>query len=298
MYKGIAKAIHREIVAQKEVDGVEMGVLDDGTPFLSSRGLARLCGVVPSAILGWLPTFDPKSDKPRDRKLLEYLAAHGNDGTQLLIPTVVDGRQVNAHPDSVCIAVLEYYAYDDGREQARQAYRRLAQRTLRDFIYTAVGYDPQQQLSVSWKNYYDRLMLNRIPQGFFSVFREMAELQVWAMQNGLPHDEHTVPDISVGQTWAHHWKDVAGDDLYGSRQKWPHTYPSTYPQSQAETDAWVYPLHALGEFRSWLQEVYLPQKYPVYIARKVRLGALTASTAQLLLAAASDLPAIEGSSDS
>jgi len=31
---------------QIEIDGVGMGVLPDGTPFLTERGLARLCGVI------------------------------------------------------------------------------------------------------------------------------------------------------------------------------------------------------------------------------------------------------------
>lgn len=30
---------------QTEIQGIEMGVLSDGTPFLTQRGLARLCGV-------------------------------------------------------------------------------------------------------------------------------------------------------------------------------------------------------------------------------------------------------------
>jgi hypothetical protein len=30
---------------QKEIDGVGMGVLSDGTAFLTGRGLARLCGI-------------------------------------------------------------------------------------------------------------------------------------------------------------------------------------------------------------------------------------------------------------
>ncbi len=34
-----------EIDRQTEIQGIEMGVLKDGTPFLNQRGLARLCGV-------------------------------------------------------------------------------------------------------------------------------------------------------------------------------------------------------------------------------------------------------------
>lgn len=34
-----------QVQKQIEIDGVGMGVLTDGTPFLTGRGLARLCGV-------------------------------------------------------------------------------------------------------------------------------------------------------------------------------------------------------------------------------------------------------------
>src|SRR5690242_7570641 len=38
---GLALEIDREI----EIEGIGMGVFNDGTPFLNQRGLARLCGV-------------------------------------------------------------------------------------------------------------------------------------------------------------------------------------------------------------------------------------------------------------
>lgn len=34
-----------QIQKQIEIDGIGMGVLNDGTAFLTGRGLARLCGV-------------------------------------------------------------------------------------------------------------------------------------------------------------------------------------------------------------------------------------------------------------
>jgi hypothetical protein len=34
-----------EIDKQTEIQGIGMGVLKDGTPFLNQRGLARLCGI-------------------------------------------------------------------------------------------------------------------------------------------------------------------------------------------------------------------------------------------------------------
>lgn len=275
--------VETKAVVAREIDGLEMGVLEDGTPFLSSRALARLCGVVPSAILGWLPTLDGASDKPRDRKLREVLAAQSYAG-----PITIKHPNLNAHPDAVCMAVLEYYAFEAGpgiTPQALAAYRFLARRSLREFIYSSVGYDPSNRVPQRWIQFHDRMMLNVVPRGYFSVFKEIADIVVSAIQQGLEVDAHTVPDISVGVSWGKHWEERGGDRLFGQRVKYPHKYPDYFPQSQVAIEAWIYPLSALSEFRVWMQEVYLPEKYPAYIKRKVNAGALAASRAELLLAA-------------
>jgi hypothetical protein len=50
---------------QTEIQGVEMGVLSDGTPFLTQRGLARLCGIQ-NAHIGTIGTeWDEEIQKPR-----------------------------------------------------------------------------------------------------------------------------------------------------------------------------------------------------------------------------------------
>lgn len=38
-------------VTEVEVDGISMGVLSDGTPYLTMRGLARMCGIDNSVLL-------------------------------------------------------------------------------------------------------------------------------------------------------------------------------------------------------------------------------------------------------
>jgi hypothetical protein len=208
-------------LAARDVDGLEMGVLADGTPFLSSRALARLCGVVPSAILGWLPSWDPSSEKPRDRKLKELLQAQGHLSEALLVKAVREGKPVNAHPDTVCMAVLEYYAFDvpGKNDAALNAYRYLARRSLREFIYTSVGYDPTNIVPDRWKQYHDRMLLNTLPRGYFSVFIEMSDIVLSSIQSGLVVDSHTVPDISVGQLWAKHWGDEKLELRFGERTK-------------------------------------------------------------------------------
>lgn len=273
------------VVANREVDGIEMGVLSDGTPFLGARGLARICGVAPSVIIEFANEWSATSTKPRDVKINQILAQNGTTVTELFKSLTHEGSKLSAFPDSVCIAVLEYYAFEQGRPSAQTAFRTLARRSLREFIYTALGYDPAKAVPLEWREFHDRMTLNTVPRGYFNVFREISELAVSAIQHGLRFDSHTLPDVSVGLSWASHWKNINGDVVHGARQKHPHAFPSYFPQSQADVDAWVYPLPALGEFRVWLQEVYLPEKFPRYIQGKVKSGALHASRAELLLTA-------------
>jgi hypothetical protein len=273
------------VVANREVDGIEMGVLSDGTPFLGARGLARICGVAASVIIEWANEWSPSSTKPRDRYINEILASNGVTPTHVFTSVVHEGRTVSAFPDWACMAVLEYYAFEQKREAAITAFRTLARRSLREFIYTALGYDPAKVVPPAWRDLQERLTLNKMPKGYFSVFQELAELMMSAMQHGLAMDHQSMPDISVGQIWARHWADNKLERLWGPRAKYPHKFPDWWPQSQVEPECWAYPLSALGSFRIWLQEIYLPEKYPKYMQRKVKEGALDASRATLLLAA-------------
>ena len=59
---------------------IEMGVLSDGTPFLTGRSLARLCGIAPSTTNEW-GEFTPKEgDRLRAGKMAVLLAAQGFEG--------------------------------------------------------------------------------------------------------------------------------------------------------------------------------------------------------------------------
>ncbi|MGH3427826.1 MAG: hypothetical protein ACRDQZ_09720 [Mycobacteriales bacterium] len=207
----------------------------------------------------------------------------------LYLQTEVNGTIVHAYPEDVAMTFLEYYAFEHPRptEQARQAFRKLARGGLRLFIYTALGYDPAQLVPLQWREFHDRMTLVSAPIGFFSVFKESSEFVINAIRAGLRVDEHTVPDISVGQAWSAHWKSLELYKVFGDRRKHPHNYPEYFKQAQSKPqEMWVYPLDALGEFRRWVQLGYVPTKYPKYLERKVSEGALPASTAQVLLDAA------------
>ena len=173
------------------------------------------------------------------------------------------------------MALLEYYAFiaaSSARVQAQRNYRLLARSSLREFIFRKVGFRPLDH----WVCFHDRLLINSVPAGYFSVFRETADIMLSAIQHGLCIDSHTMPDISVGQNWSRYWKSNGLQRHHGSRMKFPHHFPDYFPQP-GTVMAWVYPLSALGPFRLWLQQHYLPHRYPNYLRKKASQGAVPAS---------------------
>jgi hypothetical protein len=202
------------------------------------------------------------------------------------------GVVIYAYPDTVCLAVLENYAFEAGsncKEEARKNFRLLAGKALQDFIYSQVGYDPSNAIPISWKQFHDRVSLvyNAVPKGHFSVFKEIADMIVTLGQAGLHIDESFVPDISVGQHWSRHWIDNDFDQRYGERRPYEHNYPDYFPQARSNPQApWCYPNAALGEFRRWFQDDYITGgRFKTYMQGKVRKGELATSFAQLAIAA-------------
>lgn len=269
-----------------EIDGIQMGVLNDTTPYLTERGLARLCGVNPKTISDLANNWHDETFKPRGRKIKQLLTQQNFTSDRIVIKTEQNGQKISAYPDTVCMAILEYYAFDSDNTDAQIAqrnFRLLARQTLRAFIYEAVGFSPQALKLDSWRHYHGRILLNKLPAGYFSVFREIADIVISAIESGLIIDTHTVPDISVGQMWAKHWASAGLEQTHGERKKFPHEYPDYFPQSAAKTEANIYPLSSLGEFRIWLENTYLPQKFPAYLQKKISQGLIPQSTAGALL---------------
>lgn len=276
---------------QKELDGIGMGVLTDGTAFLTGRGLARLAGVHHSQIQDIGNEFDAPVSTPRADRIRDILASHGENPKGLFIPIQQRSGLFFAYPDYVCAAVLEYYAFDAAHRppEAVQNFRLLAGRALRDFIYTQVGYDPNENVPEPWRQFHDRVSLtyNSVPAGYFGIFKEMADMIVTLGQSGLHIDSGFVPDISVGIHWGKHWSANRLNETYGERVRFEHNYPSYFPQSASNPqEPWCYPEAALGEFRRWLRETYIGEgRFKTYIEKKARDKELPISFAQLAIAA-------------
>lgn len=282
-----------KIEKQLEIDGVGMGVLSDGTAFLNGRGLAKLCGIDSSRISEMSADWNAAS-LPLTSKVKEILLGRGIALDYPHIEIRQRSNAFNAYPDILCLAVLEYYAFDapTTREDAKKNFRLLAGKALHDFIYTQVGYDPNNHIPEIWRQFHDRVSLtyNSVPAGYFGIFKEISDMIVHLGQSGLHIDSKFVPDISVGIAWAKHWTGNSLQEKFGERIKFQHNYPDYFPQAESNPqEPWCYPELSLGEFRRWIRETYIGEgKFKKYLTDKVKQNALPASFAQLAIAAYSD----------
>lgn len=284
-------------ITHARVDGIEMGVLADGTPYLTTRALARICGQAPSVMYKLTREWDNERLKPRGRRIQTLLGSQGYTDEKLFMIVELGGKKTQIIPDAACMAILEYYAFEaDTRKRyvAQHSYRLLARHSLRRFIYGNVGYDPNARLSGGWKLLHERMVLNPTPAGYFGLLREISDILIPAIQLGLVLGPHTMPDISVGIMWGRYWTSRNLDEVYGPRTKHAHRFPEEFEKQ--EVQAWIYPIAALGEFRSWMQAYYLPQWFPRYIENKSKTGALPPYRVELLLDAVNSnesAPALE-----
>lgn len=279
-----------KVEAEREIDGIGMGVLSDGTPFLTLRGLARMCGVEASSIVRMTAAWQDNPQKPREAKVRELIRAQGADDSVAFIATIKNGTVHHSIPSTVCMAVLEYYAFEarTPSEQAAKSYRTLARKGFEDFIYAQVGYNPAGASDIAWKQFHDRVSLNydTVPNGYFSIFKEIADMIVTLIRGGAKLSDKFIPDISVGIAWGKYWNKEQLDIIYGDRIKYSHSYPKYFPQAASNPQApFCYPDDALGEFRKWVREAYIPTNMPKYIDGKVKDGTLPAPDALAMMEA-------------
>lgn len=279
-----------------EISDFGMGVLSDGTPFLTQRGLAVLCGVENAHIgtisLQWFETIP----KPRINKIRDILSSHGYNIGAPHFELTVSGRSVYGYPEEICLSVLEYYAFEAGQfcqEEAKANFRKLAGKGLRDYIYSAIGYEPERDIDDQWCPFHDRVSLayHSAPVGFFSIFKETAEITVTMGQNGIFANDAIIPDISIGKNWSSYWKSEKLESKFGARLEYEHYYPSYFPQAASNPQSpWCYPESALGEFRRWLRDDYIRGgKFQTYIKGQVQKRQISSEKANAALQAY-DLP--------
>jgi hypothetical protein len=289
-----------EVIAEREVDGVGMGVLRNGTPFVTLRGLARMCGVDHTQIVRMTATWLDEPLRPRERRIRELVRAQGADDRTSFIAVMKNGAvQHHAVPAAVCMAVLEYYAFEAKTENdhAAQSYRLLARKGFTDFIYAQVGYNPTGASNIAWAQFHDRVSLNyhTVPDGYFSVFKELADMTVTLLRAGANLGQSFIPDISVGIRWGKHWTAENLDAVYERRIKYEHNYPNYFPQAASNPQQpYCYPDEALPEFRQWIRDEYIAKHMPEYLNKKVSEGQIAAPAARIALDAFKPKRALPG----
>jgi hypothetical protein len=279
---------------ETEIQGIGMGVLSDGTPFLNQRGLARLCGVQNAHIGTISSDWNEENQKPRISAIKDLLARRGVVLESAHIECKSGQKTIYAYPDTICVAILEYYAFEAGencKDEARENFRLLAGKALREFIYTQVGYDPNSLIPVVWQQFHDRVSLafDRVPDGYFSIFKEMADIIVTLIQGGAAVGPDFVPDISMGMHWGRFWTDNDFAREFGDRVQYLHDYPNSFPQSASNPQKpWAYPDAALPAFRRWVREIYVRDKLPSFLRSKEKQGQLPPSFSQIAMRALED----------
>ena len=268
-----------KVERQAEIDGVEMGVFENGVPFLTESGLSRMCGIHRKVLNTLATNWNQEREKPRGQKINELLEQSGYTEDSLFIQSENNGSPINAYSEPVCLALLEYYAFvvDEPRRQAIRAFRSLARTTFRSFIYEAVGYHPDQRAIDSWRHFHDRvdMTMDAVPPGYFSVFQEIAAMIVPMIRANIIISDKVVPDISVGKAWSKFWTDNELDQ-HGDRIRYDHEYPPYYPQSKSNPQpAHAYPDEILGIFRAWLRREYIVSKLPAYLVGQTNRGILS-----------------------
>lgn len=275
-----------------------MGILSDGTPFLTQRGLAFLCGVENAHIGTISSQWAEEISKPRINKIRDILARNGHSLSEAHVSVRIGGRTIYAYREEISLAVIEYYAFEAGQfcqEEARDNFRVLARKGFRDAIYESLDYSPSRDVDDNWLAFHDRVSLvyNSAPDGYFSIFKESAEITVTLGQGGIYANDAVIPDISIGRCWSDHWRKSNLTEKFGNRLDYEHNYPGYFPQAASNPQTpWAYPEGALGEFRRWLREDYIRGgKFAQYVRSQVGKKGITSEAANKALAAYA-LPAL------
>ena len=275
---------------QVERDGIEMGVLENGMPYLSEAGLSRLCGVARSTLQSRVSSWREKTPSSANKEVSQLLKNRGFSGDELFIQVEANGKRINAYTEPVCMAFLEFYAFGSGgpKPEALQACRKLLAISFRAMVYQAVDYHPQTTVIQNLQRWAERLdgVKNNTPLGYFCVFQEIGFMIIPLIHSGFIVTDKVIPDISVGQAWAKLWESENLAEKFGERVRYKHQYPSYYRQAAAgAVDAWAYPDEALPLFRYWIRDNYIKTKFPDYLWRAMKKGAISEQQGTAVLTA-------------
>jgi len=159
-----------------------------------------------------------------------------------------------------------YMSYSQNTEQARRCKRLLVKAfaEARQRLHVQQG-QPQTAINSLWERR-THLFSERtcIPEGYWCIFHEIANVCWWLERQGVHLREDAVPDVSVGLLWMKEVRRLGLDEH--AIGHYLHHYPDTRKAQHAN----IYPNAWLGLFRDWLQRRYLKEDFQVYIRSHAR----------------------------
>ncbi|MEO1094582.1 MAG: hypothetical protein AAFX01_06740 [Cyanobacteria bacterium J06638_28] len=268
-----------EVIQSIAVAGfpIEVGLLQDGTPFLSGRGLAKACGISNSTLVSWGEFTPQVGSKYRAGKLANLLTTYHYRGDRLFLrlPSKVKfgGKaNVSAYPYQVCMAFLDYYAFAANKEAARNSLRILSEQQLPNFICNAIAQQPSASESAAKPPESDRPLRGKVPDNYFGVFQIASRGQLGTAQNGIPLDVPLTSPRNIEKAWSQYWYIHKLWEQHGKRV--PYLRRSLDYSPQLTTDGYLktylYPASALSDFKHWFYLNYIPDRFPSYRHRKAQ----------------------------
>lgn len=247
-------------------------VEETGESGMSQTGLAVLCGVSQQAISGLEKTLTSRAPS----KWLEPFVGKDFILTSSLKDPVLTVNSVKAgnlsiYKSTFCARVIQHYAFQ-GNEVAQYSLDQFTDLGISQWIQSITGWkqEPTRSYIPYW---YQRLTLftarTRIPDGWWSVFEELAKLmrELESLGYVLPDVSPTTgklitPDISIGLMFCKHMR-AQGHDVDGEIQKYLHYYPDG-----REVFANIYPDKWLQDFRSWFNGVWKKDRLVDYLGSR------------------------------
>lgn len=247
-------------------------VEETGESGTNQTGLAILCGVSQQAISTLENTLTSRApSRWLEAFVGEDLTLTSRDKDPNLTVNRKAAGNLTIYKPRFCTAAIKHYAFQ-GNEVAQYSMDQFLDIGFNIWIQGITGWQqrPEQNYIPYW---YQRLTLftakTRIPDGWWSVFEELAKLMRELEGYGyvLPDvsqstGQKITPDISIGQMFCRHMR-AQGHDVDGEVQKYTHHYPDGRVVS-----ANIYPDKWLEPFRIWFNGVWKQDRLMDYLGSR------------------------------
>ena len=113
-----------------------VGILTDGSVFMTERALSRFCGVEVDELIELVSNWSLVSMEDKHIKLTNSLKTFGFKNDSLTSVYYNDDTIMIVYGEDVCISVLEYYAFgvENPKDEITNRYRKLCSEKVSDEI--------------------------------------------------------------------------------------------------------------------------------------------------------------------